>query len=241
MTQFIELRVGCLLWLLLDRLKGPGRSLRVGRSLRSGVMLPGPWSWFSFFAVWFFKKIICIYLFYISDVLGLRCFVRAFASCSEGYPLLWCASLSLCSFSFCGAQGSEVVVNRFYCSSVCGIFPDQGSNRYPLASADKFLSTVSPGKSCCMIWGKLPNLLSSSSLIGTSVTHENDNPMALSLRDWNEEMYIQPLIQNLTQVLSLFHYYYYSYLCLLQLVQLLTHSFQALWGAFIRRKYCGEF
>ena len=37
--------------------------------------------------------------------------------------------------------------------------------------------------------------------------------MALSLRDRNEEMYIQPFIQNLTQVLSLFHYYYYSYLC----------------------------
>ena len=90
--------------------------------------------------------ILCIYLFLAA--LGLCC-ARAFSSCDEGATLR-CDARAYCGGFFCcgarapGTRASVVVVRRLYsagsvvvahglsCSTVCGIFPDQGLNPCPL-------------------------------------------------------------------------------------------------------------
>ena len=68
---------------------------------------------------------------------------------SGGYSLLWCTGFSLCwllfvvehglevcGLSSCGLQALERRLSScgagLSCSTACGIFPDQGSNPYPL-------------------------------------------------------------------------------------------------------------
>ena len=59
--------------------------------------------------------IIFIYLFL--SVLGLRCYLRAFSTCSEQGLLPRCSCTHLI-----------IVAHGLSCLKVCGIFPDQGSN-----------------------------------------------------------------------------------------------------------------
>lgn len=74
-----------------------------------------------------FFKIIYILIYFIFAALGLHCFARTFSGCSAwaspccGFPC--CGTLAL------GTQASEVVAHGLSCSTACGIFPDQGSNR----------------------------------------------------------------------------------------------------------------
>ena len=97
--------------------------------------------------------------------LGLCCSAWAFSSCSEqgllsshAVSTSHCSGFSYCrahplghvGFSSCGSQaystGSITVVHGLHCSSVCGIFPDQGSNPASPASATGFFTTKPPGK-----------------------------------------------------------------------------------------------
>ena len=71
--------------------------------------------------------------------LGLCCCTQVFSSCREPELLSSCSTqASPCSdFSCCGAwaldaHASVVVARRLSCPVACGIFPDQGSNSYPL-------------------------------------------------------------------------------------------------------------
>ena len=71
--------------------------------------------------------------------LGLRCCARAFLWLWRAGATLRCsARASHCGgFSCCGAwalgaRASVVVAHGLSCSTACGIFPDQGSNPYPL-------------------------------------------------------------------------------------------------------------
>ena len=71
---------------------------------------------------------------------------------SAGFSLQWPLSLQSTGSRH---TGSVVVMQRLSCCVVCRIFPDQGSNSYPLHWPDGFLSTGPPGKSTHVI----PNLL----------------------------------------------------------------------------------
>ena len=70
--------------------------------------------------------------------LGLCCCTQVFSSRSEPELLSSCGTqASRCSDFSCGAwalgaQASVVVACRLSCPVACGIFPDQGSNSYPL-------------------------------------------------------------------------------------------------------------
>ena len=80
----------------------------------------------------FFK----IYLFLA--VLGLCCCAQGFSSCRERGLLfivvrrLLIAVASCCGARVLGTRASVVVVHGLSCSTVCGIFLDQGSNPCPL-------------------------------------------------------------------------------------------------------------
>ena len=91
---------------------------------------------------------ICLLKMYFWLHWGLCCFAWTFCSCGKQgllfievhWPLLLqTASFRYARFSSCGTWLS--------CSSVCGIFPEQGSNLFPLALAGRFLSTAPPLKS----------------------------------------------------------------------------------------------
>ena len=71
--------------------------------------------------------------------LGLRCCTRAFSSCREegllsgcGAGASHCGGFSCCDARALGAWASVVVAHSLSCPMACGIFPDQGSNPYPL-------------------------------------------------------------------------------------------------------------
>ena len=105
--------------------------------------------------------------------------MRAFSSCSA-----WASPC--CGFPCCGAlapgtQASEVVAHGLSCSTACGLFPDQGSNRshlhwqvdsYPLNHQRRpwailrteNLSKMFSGKQKCLQFVKI--LGKSDSLIG---------------------------------------------------------------------------
>ena len=85
------------------------------------------------------KKKSFIYLCIFMAALGLCCCTQVFSSCSEPELLSSCSTQAPhCSdFSCCGAwaldaHASVVVACRLSCPVACGIFPDQGSNSYPL-------------------------------------------------------------------------------------------------------------
>ena len=86
----------------------------------------------SFFGVLF------IYLFIFGCVRSSLLCTRAFSSCGEQGLLfvvvrrLLLAVASHCRARALGAQASVVVAHGLSCSVACGIFPDQGSNLYPL-------------------------------------------------------------------------------------------------------------
>ena len=106
----------------------------------------------------------CFYVIHLFlAALGLHCFVPALSSCIEqdqsslpsaGFSLLWPRLLQstgsrFSGFSSFGSQAPELglssVASGLSCSSVCGIFLDQGSNLCPLLwQVD---STVPAGKS----------------------------------------------------------------------------------------------
>ena len=70
-------------------------------------------------------------LLFLLAVLGLCCCVQAFFSCLKN----WTSHSG--GFSCFGAQalgcaGSVVMAHRLCCPVACGIFPDQGSNLFPL-------------------------------------------------------------------------------------------------------------
>jgi len=76
--------------------------------------------------------------YYFLAALGFRCYTRAFSSCREEGLLSRCgAGASYCGGFSCdarplGAWASVVVAHGLSCPMACGIFPDQGSNPYPL-------------------------------------------------------------------------------------------------------------
>ena len=91
---------------------------------------------FFFFKLWVYFIYLFIYLFVA--VLGLRFYVRAFSSCGKwgatldhGARASHYRGLSLRSTGSRRA-GSVIVAHGPSCSAACGIFPDQGSNPYPL-------------------------------------------------------------------------------------------------------------
>ena len=71
-------------------------------------------------------------------MLGLRFCARAFSSCGKrGHSSLRCAGLSLSRPLLLRSTGSRragsvTVAHGPSCSAACGIFPNQGSNPYPL-------------------------------------------------------------------------------------------------------------
>ena len=91
---------------------------------------------FNYCYFFFFFNYLFIYLFL--PVLGLRFCARAFSSCGErGHSSSQCTGLSLSRPLLLRSTGSRcagsvVVAHGPSCSAACGIFPDQGSNPYPL-------------------------------------------------------------------------------------------------------------
>ena len=110
------------------------------------MLSKGPTSFFLFFyfylffnSVYFYLLTVCfIYLF--MAVLGLRFCARAFSSCGKRGPLfivvrgpLTIAASPIADRSTGSRRARSVVVaHGLSCSAACGIFPDQGSNPYPL-------------------------------------------------------------------------------------------------------------
>ena len=79
----------------------------------------------------YFSFFLLIYLFLA--VLGLRFCARAFSSCGKRGPLFIAVRGPLTiAASLVGSTGSVVVAHGPSCSTVCGIFPDQGLNPCPL-------------------------------------------------------------------------------------------------------------
>ena len=93
--------------------------------------------WFFFFGFFLFFKII-LFSYLLLALLGLRCCVEAFSSCSELGLLSHCGvrASHYGRFSCCRALALEhwlwstgsVVVHGLSCFSACRIFLDQGSN-----------------------------------------------------------------------------------------------------------------
>ena len=114
--------------------------------------------------LFFFNKLIlCIYFWLHWVFFAVR--GLSLVAASRGYSSLWCAGLSLSrplllrSTGFRRA-GSVTVAHGPSRSAACGIFPDQGSNPYPLhwqavsqplrhqrSPAGGFLTPAPPGKS----------------------------------------------------------------------------------------------
>ena len=96
--------------------------------------------------------------------LGLHCCTWAFCSCAQGLLELQCEGfflrwLLVAEHGLQGA-GSAVVAHRLSCPVACGIFPDQGSNQYPLHFKADSLITGPPGKPCSFLnWDKILLLL----------------------------------------------------------------------------------
>ena len=62
--------------------------------------------------------------------LGLCCYWKAISSCS-----VWassCGGFSCCEARVLGSVDSVVVVQKLSLPKACGVFPDRGSNLYPL-------------------------------------------------------------------------------------------------------------
>ena len=94
--------------------------------------------------VFFFFKLIFLFIYLFLAVLGLRFCARAFSSCGKRGPLfiavrgpLTIAALSLSRPLLLRSTGSRragpvIVAHGPSRSAACGIFPDQGSNPRPL-------------------------------------------------------------------------------------------------------------
>ena len=66
-------------------------------------------------------------------VLSLRCYKRAFSSCSKGVPFFIAMhGLLIVVASLTAEQASVAVACGFSYPAACGIFLDQGSNPRPL-------------------------------------------------------------------------------------------------------------
>ena len=72
-------------------------------------------------------------------VLGLHCCSQAFSSCKKQGLLFTVASVV--AEHRLQSSSSVIVVHRLSCFTACGIFPDQGSNWYPLRCKADHLTT----------------------------------------------------------------------------------------------------
>ena len=101
--------------------------------------------------------------------MGLHCWTRALSSCGEGdYSSLWSTGFSIQRLLLLQSMGSRmsgpqelrhlgsvIMAPGLGCSSACGIFLDQGSNRCPLhCKADSQLLGYqgSPRSQFCGAW-----------------------------------------------------------------------------------------
>ena len=72
---------------------------------------------------------LCVWGFFFA-ALGLCCYWKALSSCSVWGS--YCGGFSCCGARALGSVDSAVVVQKLSLPKACGIFPNQGSNLYPL-------------------------------------------------------------------------------------------------------------